>query len=941
MSVLRPGAVQPKPDDEYEVDYCFGEDATAEDIRERSLEKLLAKVCEGFNGAIMVFGAKGSGKTAILQGKEGAQADEGKGLVELAADALYEAMHKKAKDIGERAAIRRRGASAAGFDFFVESSLLEIVNDEIKDLYSIVNSNLPVHESVDEGIHVKGLSRRAAATADELREHFQGGVELRGDELMDLGPVHHRAVSIFTVRLTQHLPAEEEGETDQNVVSQLVFIDTPGAEKLGMDPTIVKAREGVIVNKSLFALGNLVRGLTKPLGDGFGNYKESKFTHLLSDVLGGSSYTVLVGTLSVGEWETSINTLQYMALFKKIQNFPIANNDSNRLLAMRDRARILQMNDQQSFLASQLDDMPAIGDPNEQGMMQARIHDFERRLIEEREQNAAHVADKEALQIRLNEQHEEKKAYLEEKAEFQEALIKSEQERLEVSRALIDLEVDYNSLDTEFEATKFKLEQRILELEAAQLEADIKQTEASRIQNELEVHCNNLEGAKQALEKELEEVRQELQGTAEERDALVAKVAELEAQKAAAEETARSYKADAEKCAMLTRQLQEKTREQSETAQALAETQAELDRVGKEQTKTKVALEEAREAHGREMESLLHQISDLSKAIHIGLQDPLSNVMPSSDDVGTHAELLARHMGELHQEQEHGLREELEDLQARYNAVTRRFRALYTGYRELRYQVEDAGGEIAVVHENELSEGPEDPPPGEQESRREAMELEDSLAKLQKQLKIQTLRNNIRRSTPERNRSPRNYDVLDVEREKVVAEAGLDRSVISLAAENAKLKAESEILKRRPSQTPEDEVRRENESLKATLREFQDGDKSRTQMALELTALREELARVRDEDVQELTDVRKAIKDFTLTTQMELETEVARLETRCTVAEEQLKASNEYLSEATVKYQVEIMRLREVVAKHAPEALTVPQYEAWDKTKRREELAAG
>ena len=49
--------------------------------------------------------------------------------------------------------------------------------------------------------------------------------------------------------------------------------------------------------------------------------------------------------------------------------------------------------------------------------------------------------------------------------------------------------------------------------------------------------------------------------------------------------------------------------------------------------------------------------------------------------------------------------------------------------------IEDAGGEIAVVHENELSEGPEDPPPGEQESRREAMELEDSLAKLQKQLK--------------------------------------------------------------------------------------------------------------------------------------------------------------------------------------------------------------
>ena len=76
VSVLRPGAVQPRDEDDFEVDYVFGEDATAEDIQERTLAKLVAQVSEGENGAVLCFGATGTGKTHTLQGRlrEGAAA---------------------------------------------------------------------------------------------------------------------------------------------------------------------------------------------------------------------------------------------------------------------------------------------------------------------------------------------------------------------------------------------------------------------------------------------------------------------------------------------------------------------------------------------------------------------------------------------------------------------------------------------------------------------------------------------------------------------------------------------------------------------------------------------------------------------------------------------------------------------------------------------------
>ena len=58
--------------------------------------------------------------------------------------------------------------------------------------------------------------------------------------------------------------------------------------------------------------------------------------------------------------------------------------------------------------------------------------------------------------------------------------------------------------------------------------------------------------------------------------------------------------------------------------------------------------------------------------------------------------------------------------------------------------------------------------------------------------------------------------------------------------------------------------------------------------------------------------------------QAELEKENRNLQTRCAMAEEQIKEINAYMAQSTLAYQKEIMRLRSIIQATAPERLKTP-----------------
>lgn len=67
-------------------------------------------------------------------------------------------------------------------------------------------------------------------------------------------------------------------------MSKLTFVDMPGAERLGMDPEVLRLREGVQLNKSLLAFSLVLRRLTQEGSSEFVGYDDSVLTRLLSGV---------------------------------------------------------------------------------------------------------------------------------------------------------------------------------------------------------------------------------------------------------------------------------------------------------------------------------------------------------------------------------------------------------------------------------------------------------------------------------------------------------------------------------------------------------------------------------------------------------------------------------------------------------------------------------
>ena len=56
------------------------------------------------------------------------------------------------------------------------------------------------------------------------------------------------------------------------------------------------------------------------------------------------------------------------------------------------------------------------------------------------------------------------------------------------------------------------------------------------------------------------------------------------------------------------------------------------------------------------------------------------------------------------------------------------------------------------------------------------------------------------------------------------------------------------------------------------------------------------------------------LQEFTLNTQMDLERQIAATQSRALVAEEQLQSLQHYISQSTLAYQKEIMRLRSLLS---------------------------
>ena len=89
VALVRPGAAAAGAGDTYAVDYCFGPEATEQDVFARMVEPLLHRFVAGQNACLLALGASGTGKTTTFEG----QGRGRPGVVHMAAKVRAPALH--------------------------------------------------------------------------------------------------------------------------------------------------------------------------------------------------------------------------------------------------------------------------------------------------------------------------------------------------------------------------------------------------------------------------------------------------------------------------------------------------------------------------------------------------------------------------------------------------------------------------------------------------------------------------------------------------------------------------------------------------------------------------------------------------------------------------------------------------------------------------------
>jgi kinesin family protein C2/C3 len=269
----------------FEFDQVFDPTKNQSDVFE-DVEPLATSVLDGYNVCIFAYGQTGSGKTYTM---EGPASDKGVNTRCLAR--LFEVLKERAED----------------YRYTITLSMLEIYNENIRDLLDAGNDRLEVRQNPDgKGVYVEGLAKCCVANMEETQLAMSSGAKNRATFSTNSNEHSSRSHSVISVHV--------EGEslmTGQSTYGKLHLIDLAGSERVSKSEVQgERLKEAQAINKSLSALGDVIQALSAK--SSHVPFRNSKLTHLLSDSLGGDSKCLMFcqvspTTFDSGETLCSLN----------------------------------------------------------------------------------------------------------------------------------------------------------------------------------------------------------------------------------------------------------------------------------------------------------------------------------------------------------------------------------------------------------------------------------------------------------------------------------------------------------------------------------------------------------------------------------------------------------------------------------------------------------
>ncbi|CAI5461218.1 unnamed protein product [Closterium sp. Yama58-4] len=213
-------------------------------------------------------------------------------------------------------------------EFTIRCSYLQIYNDQVSDLLEPDSVNLNVREDLRHGMFVEGLQEVVVSTADATYALFKRGSQNRRVGQTAMNMESSRSHSVFTIVV------ETQRRDDAGVMkrrnSRFNLVDLAGSERQKhSEAQGVRLKEAGSINKSLSALGNVIKALVD-IAEGKVRhvpYRDSKLTFLLSDSLGGNSKCTLLAAVSPAErnMEETLSTLKFAQRAKLMHNEAVVN----------------------------------------------------------------------------------------------------------------------------------------------------------------------------------------------------------------------------------------------------------------------------------------------------------------------------------------------------------------------------------------------------------------------------------------------------------------------------------------------------------------------------------------------------------------------------------------------------------------------------------------
>ncbi|KAK3220685.1 hypothetical protein Dsin_014655 [Dipteronia sinensis] len=256
----------------YKLDYCYQQNEGNDMIFEREVKPLIQGVFDGLNATIIAFGARGSGKTHVIQGS-----DKEPGLAVLAVAEFL----SRVEEIGRSISV----------------SVYEISQDHVYDLLDPKQSTVTILKDGQGIIQLKGLSQVSVKSISEFEKlYLVGNNSCKPMQKIASECTHrsHKGLIVHISSTSETVPS-----------SKMNFVDLAGYED-----TRRKSSEGINliestkVNKSIYALHKVVNALNA--NENHVPYRESKVTRMLQDSLGGKNRILMLTCLNPSFWQDSM-----------------------------------------------------------------------------------------------------------------------------------------------------------------------------------------------------------------------------------------------------------------------------------------------------------------------------------------------------------------------------------------------------------------------------------------------------------------------------------------------------------------------------------------------------------------------------------------------------------------------------------------------------------